>query len=73
MLNKFKKKHTIKVPKSVKVLYCDKKNIVTFIGQSLTKSLKLRVKIFLNSASNIIMVTDMSVTDTSVKDLKNMK
>ena len=41
MLNKFKKKHIIKIPKNIKVLYCDEKNIVTFIGQSLTKSLKL--------------------------------
>jgi large subunit ribosomal protein L6 len=73
MLNKFKKKHTIKLPKNIKVLYCDKKNIVTFIGQSLTKSLKLKVKIFLNSVSNSIVVTDIFVSDASGKDLKNIK
>lgn len=73
MLNKFKKKHTIKVPKNIKVLYCDKKNIVTFIGPSLTKSLKLKVKIFLNPALNTITVTDVFALGASGKDLKNLK
>jgi large subunit ribosomal protein L6 len=73
MLNKFKKKHTIKVPKNIKVLYCDKKNIVTFIGPSLTKSLKLKVKIFLNPALNTITVTDIFVSGASGKDFKNLK
>lgn len=67
MLNKFKKKHTIKIPKNIKVLYCDKKNIVTFIGPALTKSIKLKVKIFLHSISNSIVVTDISVSGASGK------
>ena len=71
--NQFKKKHSIKVPKTIKVLYCDKKNIVTFIGSSQTKSLKLKVKIFLDSISNTILVTDISVADASAIDLKNIK
>jgi len=73
MLNKFKKKHIIKIPKNIKVLYCDEKNIVTFIGQFLTKSLKLKVKIFLNPASNSIVVTAIFASDVSGKDLKNIK
>lgn len=73
MLNKFKKKYTVKVPKNIKVLYCDKKNIVTFIGPSLTKSLKLSVKIFLNSALNTIIVTDTSVSGVSGKNLKKIQ
>lgn len=71
--NKFKKKHTIKIPKNIKVLYCDKKNIVTFIGPSLTKSLALQVKIFLGTSSNTITVTDIFVFGVSTKDFKNMK
>jgi large subunit ribosomal protein L6 len=73
MLNKFKKKHIIKIPKNIKVLYCDEKNIVTFIGQSLTKSLKLKIKIFLNPALNSIVVTDIFVSGASGKELKNIK
>jgi large subunit ribosomal protein L6 len=71
--NKFKKKHTVKVPKNIKVLYCDKKNIVTFIGPSQVKSLKLKVKIFLTPLSNVIMVTNVPVFGASATDLKNIK
>jgi large subunit ribosomal protein L6 len=73
MLNKFKKKYTIKIPKNIIALYCDKKNIVTFVGPSLTKSVKLKVKVFLHSMSNSIVITDISVFGASGKDLKNMK
>ena len=71
--NKFKKKHTVKVPKNIKVLYCDKKNIVTFIGPTQVKSLKLKVKIFLTPLSNVIMVTNVPVFGASATDLKNVK
>lgn len=71
--NKFKKKHTIKVYKNIKVLYCDKKNIVTFIGFSQVKSLKLRVKIFLTPLSNLITVTTVPVFNASATDLKNIR
>jgi len=72
-LNKFKKKHTVKVPQNIKVLYCDKKNIVTFMGPSQVKSLKLKVKIFLTPASSTIVVTDIPVFGASATDLKNIK
>lgn len=71
--NKFKKKYTIKIPQNIKVLYCDKKNMVTFIGLSQTKSLKLNVKIFLISSSNMIMVTNIPVFGASATDFKNIK
>nr|YP_009495554.1 ribosomal protein L5 [Nitzschia sp. (in: diatoms)]AWQ64284.1 ribosomal protein L5 [Nitzschia sp. (in: diatoms)] len=71
--NKFKKKHTIKIPKSIKLLYCDKKNILTFIGSSQTKSLKLKVKIFLEPMLNLITVTNIPVSGASTTDFKNAK
>ena len=70
---KLKKKYTVKVPKNIKVLYCDKKNIVTFIGPSLTKSLKIQVKIFFNIALSTIIVSDLPVLEGSAKDFKNIK
>lgn len=72
-LNKFKKKYTVKVPKSIKILYCDKKNIITFIGLSQTKSLKLKVKIFLTPVSNLITVTNVPAFGASTTDYKNIK
>lgn len=71
--NKFKKKYTVKVPQNIKVLYCDKKNIATFLGPAQTKSFKLRVKIFLTSESNTITVTNIPVFGASATDLKNIK
>lgn len=71
--NKFKKKYTIKIPQNIKVLYCDKKNIMTFIGPFQKKSLKLDVKVFLTFTSNTIMVTNIPVVGASATDIKNIK
>lgn len=70
--NVFKKKHTIKIPKNIKVLYCDKKNLVTFIGPSQIKSLKVKMKLFLTIDSNIIMVTNIFASKASATDIKNI-
>jgi large subunit ribosomal protein L6 len=71
--NKFKKKYTVKIPKNIKILYCDKKNMITFIGPSQTKSLKLKVKVFLMPTLNLITVTNISAFGTSATGLKNVK
>lgn len=71
--NKFKKKHTIKIPKNIKILYCDEKSIITFIGPFQTKSLKLKVKLFLTPSSNLITVTDIPVFGASATDLRSVK
>jgi large subunit ribosomal protein L6 len=71
--NKFKKKYTVKIPKNIKILYCDKKNMITFIGPSQTKSLKLKVKVFLMPTLNRITVTNISAFGTSAIGLKNVK
>nr|AZP79210.1 ribosomal protein L6 [Nitzschia palea] len=71
--NQFKNKYSVKVSKNIKVLYFDKKNIVTFIGSSLTKSLKLKVKILLIPVSNVIVVTNVFSSNASSADIKNIK
>jgi len=72
-LNRFKKKYTIKVPKNIRIIYCNKKNMITFIGPSQRKSLKLGIKLFLTPSSNSIVVTDIPVSGASTTDLKNVK
>jgi large subunit ribosomal protein L6 len=69
MIN-FKKKYAIKVPKNIKIIYCDKKNLITFIGPLLTKSLNLKTKLLLIPSSNLIMVTNLSIVDKSKTGLK---
>ena len=71
--NKFKKKHIVKVPQNINVVYCDKKNIITFIGPSQTKSLKLEIKIFLIPSLNSIVVSQVPIYGISIIDFKNAK
>ena len=70
---KFKKKYTVKVPQNIQVVYCEKKNLITFVGPFQTKSLKLTVKIFLISSLNLIVVSDIPILSQSTIDFKNVK
>lgn len=71
--NKFKKKYVIKIPQNLCLVYCDKKNIITFIGPLQTKSLKVKVKIFLISPTNLIVVTNIPVTESIVTGAKVLR
>ena len=71
-MKKFKKKYSIKVPKNIQVIYCDEKNVITFVGPLLTKSLKLDIKLFLISPSNLIIASKIPVGGKSVMSLKNV-
>jgi len=72
-MKNFKKKHSIKVPKNIKILYCDKKNLITFIGPLLTKSLNLKTKLLLIPSLDLIIVTRLPVVRKSTADFKNGK
>merc|ERR1712176_237593 len=68
-----RKKYSIKVPQNIQILYCDKKNLITFIGPLTTKSLKLKVKLLLISSTNLLVVTSLPVGDKSIGNFKNNK
>ena len=70
--NKLKKKHVIKLPEDIKVIYCSNKNILIFNKLSYKKFLKLDVKIILNSSKNLILVTDIPVT-SGKKNFKKLQ
>ena len=72
-MKNLKKKYSIKVPKNVKILYCDKKNLITFIGPLSRKSLNLKIKILLVPSSNLIAVTRLLVAGNSTIGFKNGK
>jgi ribosomal protein L6P/L9E len=72
-LSKLKKKHTIKVPQNIQIIYCKDKNIMTFIGPLQKKSLRLKVKVFLVQPSNLIVVTKLTALGTSTTDFKSAK
>lgn len=68
-----RKKNSIQIPKHIKILYCDKKKILTFIGLLQKKSLKLNLKIILISSKNTIVVTNLPVNKTCNVSVKNLK
>ena len=72
-LKKLKKRYTVKIPKNINVVYCNKKNILIFIGPLQTKSIKLNVKIFLIPESQLIVVTQIPLSNISAVSLKNAK
>jgi len=71
-MKNFKKKYSIKVPKNTQVIYCDEKNLITFVGPLLTKSLRLNVKLFLISSSNLIIVSQIPIGVKSASSLKDV-
>lgn len=72
-MKNLKKKYSVKIPKNIKILYCDKKNLITFIGPLATKSLKLKIKLILISSSSLIVVTSQPADKKSISSLKNGK
>ena len=72
-LKKLKKRYTVKLPKNISIIHCDKKNIITFLGPHQTKSIKLNVKIFLIPESYLIVVTQIPLSNISAVSLKNSR
>jgi len=72
-MKNFKTKYSVKVPKNIKILYCDKKNLITFIGPLATKSLNLKIKLLLISSSNLIVATSLPIDRKSIIGSKNSK
>lgn len=70
---KYKKKYTIKVPETIKVIYSAAKSIILFMGPLQTKSLRLRIKVFLEVSTNTIIVSDLPLEGTLPSSLKNRK
>jgi ribosomal protein L6P/L9E len=69
----FQKKYTIKIPENVHAFYCDKKKIITFSGFLKKKSLKIEVKPFFSNTLNLLIISDLSNTKTSVSVKKKAK
>jgi len=72
-MKNLKKQYSIKVPKDIKILYSHEKNLITFIGPLFTKSLNLKVKLFLIPLSNSIVVTNLPITKKIKVNIKNIK
>ena len=71
---KLQKKFFIKIPKTINVIYCKKRNIILFKGFLKTKSLKTQNKIIFIPSKNLIGVSNFLIKNNfSSLDLKHSK
>ena len=56
-MNKLIKKYNIKIPKDITVIYSKKKKLLTLSGPLQTKSIKLKVQIFIDKKNHIINIS----------------
>lgn len=64
-----KNKYLIKIPQSIKVIYCTQTNLIFFKGAFLTKVLRPLVKIF--QTKNFVFVSKIPTGKVSTNTLKN--
>lgn len=70
---KFSKKHSVKIPKNIKIIYYAQKNFLIIIGPLGRKILNLKLKIFLTKPVCYIYITltpTQKVSDNRKKTLK---
>ena len=66
-------KYSIKIPADVSVIYSKKKKTLTIIGPLKRKSLKLKLKVFLNNAKKTINLSDSFFYNISNKEKKQIR
>lgn len=67
------KKFNIKIPTDISVIYNEKKEIITLIGPLKQKSIKLKLKVFIDRPKNIISVSPLTFSPISNKEKKKIK
>ena len=60
MIINLSKKYYIKIPKNIKIIYFEKKNIIIFKGPLKTKTLKICFKLYIQKNQNFIYVTKIT-------------
>lgn len=66
-------KYNIKIPTNVSVIYSQKKRTLTFSGPLKTKSLKLKLKVFIDKSKKIISVSPVTFFQMSNTEKKYIK
>jgi len=70
MSTKTVKKHNVRIPLNVSVIYSKKKKILIFLGPIKIRSLKLKVKILMDNSKKIINVSPIVFSQVSNKEKK---
>jgi len=72
-MKKLNKRYIIKIPLSISVFYCDKKDILLVKGVLGYRVLHLKTKITVSTTEKLIKVTNKSVSQISINAKKKMK
>ena len=72
-MNFLPKKYTIKIPKSVQIIYSENQRIIVLLGPFGRKIVKLKIKIVLNTFKNKIYITKFAFLRLSVNKIKKLK
>lgn len=67
------KKHCIKIPNNITIIYSNKKKIITIIGPYKKKTFKLAVNIFILPSENTIQVSSVPISKISNNKKKTLK
>lgn len=59
-MQKISKKHLVKIPKDVHLIYTNKKKTITFINNLHKKSLVLNVQVFVSKSKNFLKISQLS-------------
>ena len=72
-MNKLIKKYNIKIPKDISVIYSKKKKLLTLSGPLQTKSIKLKVQIFIDKKNQTINISPLTFSKISNTEKKKTK
>ena len=66
-------KFNVKIPTDVTVVYSEKRQVITLIGPLKQKSIKLKLKVFVDETKKIISVSPLTFSPISNKERKKIK
>jgi large subunit ribosomal protein L6 len=69
----YSKRHVIRIPKDISMLYCDKKMVITFLGPLSNKSLRLKLKIYILKTKSHIFISKLPINTISGNEKKKLK
>ena len=70
---KFSKKHSVKIPKNIKIIYYAQPNFLVIIGPSSRKVLNLKLRVIITEPTNYIAITTIPTRKVSDNRKKNIK
>jgi len=67
------KRYTIKIPKDISLIYCNKKKIITFFGPKSFKSMRPKVHLFIDKTKEKIKVSSLPFSEIPNNEKKKLK